>query len=165
MSRNSFKMECFMRPLSLVSNSSKPLFTLYFAIALIAGCGGPGQVNVSGKITVDGAPAVGAVLLFHPIDAEDVSIASGVSGSGGSFTLTTSMKPGIPPGKYAVTVTWPDPSFSVKTKEPAKIQMKEDSVTAPDLLRGRYIMKDKSRLSAEINSSTKELPPFQLKSK
>ena len=154
-----------MRPLSLVSKSSKPLFTLNLAFALIVGCGGPGQVNVSGKITVDGAPAVGAVLLFHPIDTKDASIASGIAGSDGSFTLTTNMIAGIPPGKFAVTVTWPDPSFTVKQKEPAKMQMKEDSVTAPDLLKGRYIMKDKSSLSAEISTSTKELPPFQLKSK
>ena len=156
-----------MRLLSLVSNS-KPLLTLYLAIALIAGCGGgPGQVNVTGKITVDGAPAVGAVLLFHPTDADskNASIASGIAGSDGSFTLTTNMIAGIPQGKYAVTVTWPNPSFTVKQKEPSKMQMKEDSVTAPDLLKGRYVMKDKSGLSAEISSSTKELPPFQLKSK
>ena len=154
-----------MRPLSSVSKSSKPLFAQCLAIALIAGCGGPGQNNVSGKLTVDGAPAVGAVLLFHPIENKDAPIASGLAGSDGRFTLTTNMIAGIPPGKYAVTVTWPDPSFTVKVKEPAKMQMKEDSVTVPDLLKGRYILKEKSGLTADISSSTKELPPFALKTK
>ena len=63
-----------MRPLRSVSKSSKPLFAQCLAIALIAGCGGPGQNNVSGKLTVDGAPAVGAVLLFHPIENKDAPL-------------------------------------------------------------------------------------------
>jgi len=35
----------------------------------------------------------------------------------------------------------------------------------PDLPKGRYIMKEKSGLIAEISSSTKELPIFELKTK
>ena len=150
-----------MRPLSSVSKSSKLLFSLYLTIALIAGCGGPGLLKVSGKITVDGAPAVGAVLLFHPMDNKDASIASGVAGSDGTFTLTSGIIPGVSAGKYAISVTWPDPSH--KPTEAQK--MRGEAEPGADLLKGRYVIKEKSGLTAEISSSTKELPPFALKTK
>ena len=127
----------------------------------MAGCGGSGLIKTKGKITVNGAPAVGAVLLFHPVDNKEASVASGVAESDGTFTLTSSMNEGVLPGKYIVTVTWPDPAH--KVSEAAK--MRGDADPGPDLLKGKYMLKDKSGLTAEISSSMKELAPIEIKTK
>ena len=65
------------------------LFATFLAIALVAGCGdGPSLAKVTGKITVNGKPAVGATLLFHPVDVKDAPVATGVADNDGKFTLT-----------------------------------------------------------------------------
>ncbi len=147
----------------LRSISIKPnLFAVYsLAIMMMSGCGGSGLIKTKGKITVNGAPAVGAVLLFHPVDIKDGSVASGVAESDGSFTITSNMDVGVLPGKYIVTVTWPDPAH--KVSEAAK--MRGDGDPGPDLLKGKYIMKEKSGLTVEISSSMKELKPIEIKTK
>ena len=141
---------------------SSSLFTLStLVICMMAGCGGPSLIKPKGKITVDGAPAVGAVLLFHPVDNKEAPVATGVAESDGSFTLTSNMAEGVLQGKYIVTVTWPDPAH--KVSEAAK--MRGDAEPGKDLLKGKYIMKDKSGLTAEISSSMKELLPIEIKTK
>lgn len=150
-----------MISLRSVFTNPMPLIAMYLSVALMAGCGGPSLVKITGKILVDGAPATGAVLLFHPVNNKDASVATGVAESDGSFTLTSNMNAGVLPGKYIVTASWPDPS--VKPTEAQK--MMGNAEPGPDLLKGRYIMKDKSGLTAEVSSSTKELPAFELKSK
>ena len=119
------------------------------------------MVKTTGKITVNGAPAVGATLLFHPVSNKEAPVASGVAESDGSFTLTSNMNAGVLPGKYEVTVTWPDPAH--KVSDAAK--MRGDAEPGPDLLKGKYVMKGKSGLTAEISSSTKELPPIEIRNK
>ena len=136
------------------------LIVANLAIVLIAGCGGPTLPKVTGKITVNGTPAVGAVLLFHPVNA-DAKLATGVANSDGIYTLTSDMLEGVHPGKYSVSLTWPDPAH----KPSAAQIMRGDGEPGADLLKGRYVMKEKSGLSVEITSSTKELPPFDLKTK
>lgn len=118
-------------------------------------------IQVFGSIKVDGKPAEGATLLFHPEGAQASTVASGTSGSDGKFALISNMKAGIAAGKFKITVIWPDPSVKPTEKQ----MMSGMSFDAPDLLKGRFVMKEKSGLTAEISSSTKELPPFELKTK
>ena len=153
----SLLMECLMR----LAKCLQPLLFLCLAVTLTAGCSGPNLINITGKITVDGAPAVGAVLYFHPVDIEGASVASGVAESNGVFKLNSNLNAGVLPGKYVVTVSWPDPSVKPTEKQ----KMMGNAEPGPDLLKGRYIMKEKSGLNAEISSSTKELPTFELKTK
>ena len=148
-----------MRPMRSPMSMKRILANL--ALIAMAGCGGSNMPKVTGKITVDGTPAVGAVLLFHPVEGKEMKLATGVADSDGTFNLISDMKEGIQPGKYIVSLTWPDPAF--KPSEASK--MRGDADSGPDLLKGRYVMKEKSGLTAEIISSTKELPPFQLKTK
>lgn len=145
------------------SNSTRSsLFTLStLAISLMAGCDGSDLTKPKGKITVNGEPAVGANLLFHPVDNKEAPVVSAVADKDGSFTLTSNMVEGALPGKYIVTVTWPDPSH--KVSEAAK--MRGDAEPGQDLLKGKYVMKSKSGLTAEIISSMKELPPIEIKTK
>ncbi len=133
------------------------------AALLVGGCnqGTPGLVQVTGKLLVDGKPAEGASLVFFPDSTDDPSkIAAGVVDSSGQYSLLTNLQPGIHPGKYKVTATWPDRpkdnpgNFSLgNTKEP------------PDLLKGRYSSPLKTTLTAEVTSTTTDLPPFELSTK
>ncbi len=140
---------------------STKLIIANLAIVLMAGCGGSKLPKVTGKITVNGTPAVGAVLLFHPVNNPEAKIATAVAGSDGTFTLMSEMKDEVQPGNYKVSLTWPDPAH--KSTEAQKLRGEVEP--GADLLKGRYVMKEKSGLSVDITSSTKELPPFELKTK
>jgi len=129
-------------------------------ICLLAlGCGGQQLPQVTGTITVDGKPAEGAVLLFHPNGGGATSIGSAVAASDGTYRIVSNQNPGIPPGKYLVTVSWPDPSY----KPPERDVMLGTAESGPDLLKGRYISKAKSDMEVEIDGTTKQLDPIALK--
>lgn len=140
--------------------------TTLIALVAAAGCGGSSGslVQATGKVSVDGAPASGAVLLFFPVGSKEMDVASGQAGSDGTYKLTSNLKDGIAPGNYQITVTWPDPAAMAKPSS-NKMMMSTDIETPPDLLKGRFAAKEKSGLTAEITSSTKQIPPFDLKTK
>ena len=151
-----------MRPKCSISRFSQPFIAACLAIVLLAGCGGDSKLlKITGKITVNGEPAVGAILLFHPADKKDAPMASGVAQSDGTFSLTSNMIDGVEPGNYIVTVTWPDPAH----KQTEAQKMRGDGEPGADLLKGKYVMKERSGLTASITSSTKSLPPIELKTK
>ncbi len=139
-------------------------FRLIPAVAILAaalvGCGkaGPSLVPVKGTITVDGKPAEGAVLIFHPTGGKG-SIASAAADASGAFVITSNGSAGVVTGSYKVTATWPDPA-----KKP-KVTLGASPEDAPDLLEGRYVSVDKSPTTVEITAATKELPPIALTTK
>jgi hypothetical protein len=127
----------------------------------ICGCdGGPRLVPVSGSITVDGQPAEGAILIFHPSDPSTQMLATGSTRSDGRFDLVSNTKPGIVPGTYKVTVVWPDPKIKPTDAQRMTGMFEE----GPDLLKGRYETPAKSVLSVEITEASDVLPPFVLRS-
>ena len=130
------------------------------ALLPLSGCwsNSAGLVSVSGTIMVDGKPADGAVLLFHPKSGEG-PVASAVADATGRFSPVTDLKPGIAPGSYQVTATWPDPSQRDK-----KVSMGE-TPDIPDLLKSQYVSRDRTTLSAEITPDSKDLAPFELTTK
>lgn len=130
---------------------------------LAAGCtkGTPGLVQVTGKMTVDGKPAEGASLVFFPDGADDPSkIAAGTVDSTGQYKLVTNLEPGIHPGKYKVTATWPD-----RPKDSKRGFSMSNAEDPPDLLKGRYSSPMKTKLTAEVNADTKEMAPIELSTK
>lgn len=125
---------------------------------LILGCGGDQRPQVTGTITVDEKPAEGAILLFHPKGGGATSVGSAVASDDGSYSIVSDMNPGISPGTYQVTVTWPDPTF-----EPSKSAiLKGIAEPGPDLLKGRYVSKANSNLEVQIEASTTQLDPITL---
>jgi hypothetical protein len=126
----------------------------------ILGCGGNSLTQVSGTITVDGAPAVGALVIYHPVG--DGKMATGVADGQGKYQLVTDVEVGAPAGKYQVTVTWPDPKHKQDT---GSLLSQGNSESAPDLLKGKFAKKSSSGINAEIASGAKELPAIALKSK
>ncbi|MCY3004533.1 MAG: hypothetical protein NTV29_00990 [Planctomycetota bacterium] len=142
-------------------SSFNRFFVLLTSIGIaLTGCGsgGPSLVQVTGSVTVDGKPANGATLIFHPTGKEMKLIPAATSDENGKFQLATSAKVGVPVGAYDVTVVWPDPS--VQPTAAQKMQGLGDP--GPDLLNGKYAKKGASGLKSEITSSTKELPAFAL---
>jgi hypothetical protein len=123
----------------------------------ITGCGPKQSSPVTGRLIVAGQPAAGAVLLFHPDDPA-ASVGSAVAASDGTYSVITDTNPGIPPGTYRVTITWPDPS--VKPSERALMMGMAEP--GPDLLKGRYETKAKTDVVVTIDASTTEIPPIEL---
>jgi hypothetical protein len=126
------------------------------------GCdSGPALLPVTGKITVDGQPAAGATLLFHPTSKSNKLVSSATSGADGTFSIITDTKPGIPAGEYKVTATYPDPSHKPSDTE----IMMGTAEPGQDLLKGRYTNRDASTLQVTIDDSTTQLQPFELTTK
>ena len=119
-----------------------------------------GLVQVTGKVLVDGKPAEGASLMFFPAPpGEPNNIAAGVVDGTGQYTLVTNLQSGVNPGKYKVTVVWPEPppknnkTFSLSSKDP------------PDLLKSKYADPNKTTLSADVAATPTEIPPCALSTK
>ena len=134
---------------------------LILLVAATSGCGpaGPTLVPATGTITVDGKPADGAMLIFHPVGGKG-SIASAAANAAGAFDIISNGKPGIVTGSYKVTASWPDPA-----KKPKEFSLGGTIEDAPDLLGGRFVTPDKAVTTIEITPATKQLAPFELSTK
>src|SRR5262245_25848403 len=134
--------------------------TIAFAVA---SCNRGDQLYpVTGTVRVDGKPAARAIVMFQPESPSDIHTvaATGTTSDDGSFTLASGAKPGAKPGKYIVTVVWPDPKAVLTDGQK---MMGVSPYDAPDVLRGRYATRDKSTLRAEVKSEPNALEPFDLK--
>lgn len=132
---------------------------LLFTVLALAGCSdNKSLVTITGKVQVKGQPAVGAVVLFHPESDPAGMTASGVADESGVYTLSSGLDKGVAPGKYIVTVTWPDP-----TVETTPEQMMQGMIAdAPDLLEGAYATRTTSSLKADVPTKSGEIAPFEL---
>ena len=81
------------------------------SLPLVAGCGGPSVVPVSGVATVDGKPLEGFVVTFVPDAAKGHNIEMDCSaklGKEGQYSLSTDDRydqyKGAPPGWYKVVI-------------------------------------------------------------
>jgi hypothetical protein len=120
-------------------------------------------VKAKGKVLVDGNPAPGAIVLLHPDSPANSAVANGITDANGVFAPLTGTDEGIAEGTYRVTVIWPDPKMSGGdgTLQFGASQSKDP----PDLLKGRYVMRDKSKLTVTVSRSNPELPPLELTTK
>jgi hypothetical protein len=121
------------------------------------GCGNSnGQFPVTGKVLLNGQPAVGATVTFLRKDAnrQHESPVQGVVQDDGSFTLAGPGGPGALPGEYVVLVEWKEGAGKAKGRAPA--------LSAPDRLKGRYLDPYKPLLTAKIEPTANNLSPFEL---
>ena len=141
------------------------LASLLLGLVAFVGCGsgGPALVKAKGKVLVDGNPAPGAIVLLHPDSPANSAVANGITDANGVFAPLTGTDEGIAEGTYRVTVVWPDPKMSGGdgTLQFGASQSKDP----PDLLKGRYVMRDKSKLTVTVSRSNPELPPLELTTK
>ena len=129
----------------------------FFSALTCVGCGsGPKVVPVTGKVLLNGQPAVGAFVQFH-LDGGDPKSPrpSARVKADGSFELSTTepgklyTRAGAPPGSYRVTVMLRSPSHLGDSDE-------------YDLLPLRYLDPRSSGLSALVNEADTQLPTFDL---
>jgi hypothetical protein len=133
---------------------------LALACASCGGGSGPILHPVRGKVTHQGKPAAGALVVFHPVgNAGPAAVRpSALVGEDGSFSLTSS-KPGdgAEAGQYQVTVIW------LSTGGMAGGMGGGEAKGDQDRLRGRYNTPSTSGLTAEVKPGPNDLPSFELK--
>jgi hypothetical protein len=141
--------------------AARVLALAVFAV-VAAGCsdGGGSLSPVKGKVNYKGKAAAGAQVTFFPEGKEGdmgVTPASGTTDADGVFTLSTGKQAGVKPGKYVVTVIFPDPNKKISEQD--KMMGLGD---APDLLKGRYATTQSSTLKAEVKGGENVLEPFEV---
>lgn len=90
---------------------------LIVAAVAIAGCGGASDrlpvIPTRGLVIVDGKPAVGALLIFHPVEGTPklpVKARARVHPDGTFVAESYDAGDGVPAGEYIVTVDWREPT-------------------------------------------------------
>jgi len=114
-----------------------------------------GLYPVSGRVTYNGDPAVGATVFLYRRGADRVNehMIMGIVQEDGSFTLVCgALGAGAPPGEYDVLIQWRQ--GSPRSRGPAE--------KAPDRLQGRYADPARPLFSAVVKAATNHLPPFEL---
>jgi hypothetical protein len=136
------------------------LYVLSIGIALLLSSCSSGRKPVyptRGQVLAKNQePAVGAFVIFHPVNAPDTdpNKPRAYVEEDGSFRLTTYQQgDGAPEGEYVVTIDWRPPSAS--PFGPNK--------RGADRLAGRYSKVENSKFRFKIEKkSVNELPPIQL---
>lgn len=106
----------------------QPMPHLLVAVAVLAAGCGTGLVTVSGTVTLDGSPVAGAKVTFIPTG--DGIPASGTTDAAGRYELAIgSGRLGVPPGRYAVTVS----KLKVSTLAPGEAKSVADAATAGEV--------------------------------
>ncbi len=138
------------------------------ALSAASGCSrdyGPGKNTeglqnlqpVSGRVSYEGKPTPGAIVLFLPVDEPDTTYRiAGIVDEEGAFEMETSVpegtRAGVAPGEYLVTISWN------KLVDPRD----RDSDEGPDLVPSKYKDHKTSGLRVEVVEGTNELRPFDL---
>ncbi len=136
------------------------LFALAVAASALvcSSCGSSGLYPVTGKVLVNGEPAVGATVAFLRKESADPfkeSNPQGVVGEDGTFTLVGPGGDGAPPGEYVVLVEWKEGAGTKRGRAPA--------LNAPDRLKKKYLDPNKPLLTATVEAKANALPTFELK--
>lgn len=142
-------------PTSRLTHKALALLALTSAASL-AGCSGKDweaeTYPVTGKVLINGEPAVDAIVELHATAQKPDSRNSrpwGIVQPDGSFSLTTYQKAdGAPPGQYAVTLRWP-----VDLTTPSQV----------DRLAGAYSTAAKAPANVTVEAGENEIPAIDLK--
>lgn len=139
--------------------AANPLAVM-FAL-LLSGCEKGPQLPtcypVSGRVLIDGAPAVRAAVAFHPLSPQaDGKLYGGstFTDDDGVFRMTTfTAGDGVPSGEYAVTIVanW--------------VSRNGQDVGVSDQLGGQYAKPEKSTLKVTVQEKPVEIEPYELQKK
>jgi hypothetical protein len=126
------------------------------ALAAVIGCSEPRipVFPVSGKVTYQGKPPVGAQIVLHAKgNAESYGIAPvGVVKSDGSFAITAyEPEDGAPQGEYVATIQW----FKTITNEGG-------TGAGPNVLPVKYASAQTSPIKVNVNGGPTQIPPIAI---
>lgn len=77
------------------------LIAVILIVVVVAGCGSEGKADVSGRVTLDGEPLAGGLIVFEPADRHGAP--AGGTISDGNYLLNGAA--GVPPGEKVVRIT------------------------------------------------------------
>lgn len=131
---------------------------------VLSGCG-KGVSQIEGTATLDGQPLADATVSFYPVDKPEFMAATAKTDQNGKFLL---VRPGgaaaLAPGKYNVTVRkMVDKKGNVPNEEDYG-QLEAAGLLVNKLPR-QYSDPAFPKLTVEVKSDTKTLPPLEVKSK
>ena len=114
---------------------------------------------VQGKVLYQNQPLAGALVSFHPDQAQDLNVEPtiGLTKADGTFQLTTGKDDGARAGHYTVTIIC---SEIPKTTQKG---FSTGGVESVDRLKGAYANLAASKLKVEIKPGPNQLEPFDLK--
>lgn len=126
-------------------------------LLVFAGCGERGihTVPVSGKVIVQGQPAVGAQVVLHPVgrNTDQPYSAVGKVQEDGTFKISSTGKDdGAPPGQYVATVQW----FKL-------VQTDGGAGPGPNVIPREYGDPARSPFRVTVQDSPTVLPPLEVK--
>lgn len=128
------------------------------ALLAIAGCGPdrPAMVPVSGTVTLDGQPVVGASVMLSP--AQGGRPASGRTGESGSFTVST-FEPGDGAllGRHTVTVTLQKTTGMTADPDGLEGDVAPGGLKVQWLVPQKYASQKTSGLTVEVQSGMEPL--------
>lgn len=140
------------------------IFTVSICFALLitfTGCG-DGHLKtfaVTGQVTVNGKPAEGVSLFFHPQGGSDKLKRKrpwGETDAAGKYELTSYRRAdGVPAGKYKVTAVW-----MASRRQNSESNAQEGSGPTFDRLRGKYAKVSESQIEITIENGGNELSPI-----
>jgi len=147
--------------MTLLRNRAADSILLATAL-LAAGCAKSGDtlVPVSGHVTVDGKPAAGAAVVFHPADGNpNGTHPVGQVDADGNFQLTTIRSgDGAAPGEYRVTLTW-------YVSPPGKRVVEGEESPVRNLIPDKYARADWTPLTATVRSDGTEPVRIEINTK
>jgi hypothetical protein len=122
------------------------------------GCSGSRRAcPVEFEVTVEGAPPVGATVIFHPVGKSDPNVPLPVVkvDAKGTVKLSTfAQNDGVPPGDYTITIVWNEVIHS---------PTEATAVSPEDKLKGRYSNPEAPEAPrVTVGKKTKKLPPLHL---
>ncbi|HEY7311763.1 MAG TPA: hypothetical protein VH643_20540 [Gemmataceae bacterium] len=129
----------------------------------MTGCSGGGG-KLTGSVNLNGKPLADARVEFHPKDNLNLSAADVRTDQQGHFEILPRPKGGksLPPGQYVVLVRkLVDKQGNVPDDE--NYGQLEAAGQLINQVPPRYGDRDFPQINVEINSDTKEIPPFELK--
>jgi len=125
------------------------LLSLFLCSCGEVASGDPVLYPVSGRVVVDGKPAEGIVVWFHPLNHHrdpEAPRPRATTDASGRFQLETEEgEPGAPAGQYVATFLWPA------------------TAGGKDRLAGAFAEPEESGFVAIVDESPVELPPFALR--
>jgi hypothetical protein len=128
---------------------------------LLAGCAGRvGPLEpVEGKATVDGKPLTEGFVAFVPVQQASVPLEiRGTVEADGSYKMSTNGKPGVPKGRYKVTVNTLVPGKVADPSQPLPAKPAAGPAVPARKANVRYENADSTVLSVEVPAG-----PFELK--
>lgn len=154
----------------MIARRSLVRFGAFAALVALVGCSGKSRddlAQVSGVVTMDGAPLDGGKVTFH--STVETGGAKGVystyTDSNGKYVIATVGKdPGLPPGMYKVTVTKADPKLKGgAAMEGMDAGQLEAMGATKNSLGGDYERFDTTKLSATLQTGKNDNVNFDLK--